>query len=100
MSAHKCDPSTNPGGGLITTARALRVLIEMLKAGTGVPANPLGVVQAETAGCPDCSAKLFFGIAASAIGTLQWAHGPNALMMLELQLAGVEADIEDADGDQ
>jgi hypothetical protein len=32
-------------------------------------------------------------------GTLIENGGPDALMALELQLAGVEADIKDADGD-
>lgn len=98
MSTHKCDPETSsPGGGPVTNARGLRALIEMLKANAGEPANPLGVVQAETGGCPDCSAMLFFGIVAFAVGTLTAAHGPNALMMLELQLAGVQAEHGDAD---
>ncbi|MGV0624965.1 hypothetical protein [Mycolicibacter minnesotensis] len=99
MSAHKCDPEPSPAGGLITKARVLRVQIEMLKAGAGERADVRSVVLAQTGGCPDCSATLFFGTHAMLTGTLIGNGGPDVLMALELQLAGVEADIKDADGD-
>jgi hypothetical protein len=96
VSAHKCDPDPSPAGGLITKARVLRVQIEMLKAAGG---DVRSVVLAQTGGCPNCSATLFFGTNAMLTGTLIENGGPDALMALELQLAGVEADIKDADGD-
>ena len=86
---HVCDPSTEPGGGSVTQARALRLLIAIVKAEPDLEAVALD----QTGGCPRCSATLFFGIAAMATGVLIGVHGPNTLMMPELQLAGAEADI-------
>ncbi|PQM52035.1 hypothetical protein [Mycolicibacter virginiensis] len=93
--AHRCDPdTTNGGGGPITQARALRILIAMAKASTGENVDPRNVAQEQTGSCPECAARLFFGLAGFALGTLASTYGPNLLMALELQLAGVEADIE------
>lgn len=93
--AHRCDPdTTNGGGGPITQARALRILIAMTKASTGENIDPRHVALEEIGGCPDCSSRLFFGLASFALGTLAATYGPNLLMALELQLAGAEANIE------
>lgn len=90
---HVCDPSTDPGGGVVTQARALRLLIAIVKTEPDLE----GLALEQTGGCPRCSATLFFGMAAMAVGTITGVHGPNTLMMLELQLAGAESAADDAD---
>lgn len=93
MTEHVCDPVTDPGGGVVTQARALRLLIAIVKREPDLDR----VALEQTGGCPRCSATLFFGMAAMTVGAITGVHGPNALMMLELQLAGAEAAVGDAD---
>lgn len=87
MSGHRCDPSPDPRGGVVTRARVLRMLLECIREG----GDFLAVLD-EFYGCPRCAAVAVFTLAGIAVGAMG-AVNPDVALALELDLIAAEAEI-------
>jgi hypothetical protein len=89
MPAHQCDPSSQPGGGLLTLARTLSAVIDVMN--SRVP----GVLE-EVDQCPNCRGRLSIALAGFTAQTAL-AHNPNSRMGYEMGLAAVQAALDDGE---